>query len=729
MQDKILKLLQERDYVPSNVATIRKSLRLKPANERELEQSLKHLEQRGEIAEIKGSRYIIPSEADLVPGRIQMTRQGRGFLIPDDEKLEELAIPAEATGTALHEDRVLVRREGKGFGGRAGASDKPSGSVVRVLERRRNQFVGNLQRSRQFLFVVPDDPRIPCDIYVPEPRDLGRPARVGDKVVVELQEWQSRHSNPEGEIIEVLGPPGQEGVDMLAIIRQHELPLKFPRKVLQEVKNFGKTVTEQDVKGRIDCRKHDVITIDPIDAKDFDDAFYLERAKEGNWKLWIHIADVSNYVAPGSSLDIEAKKRGNSTYLVDRVIPMLPEALSNELCSLKPKVDRLTKCVEFLLDNRGEVLRSRCYGAVIHSKRRFSYQEAFEALKKDPGDQIEKMLHHANVLAQKIRKNRFKGGALELDFPENKIYLDEKGKVSRIEQVENDISHQLIEEFMLLANEAVAEKLKRRRIPTLYRIHEPPDPKRLNEYRDEVKAHHIPCGNLAKPVEVQKLLKRLSETSLGKALKIGFLKALMRARYSTAPVGHYGLAKENYAHFTSPIRRYADLIVHRSLFEKARMGQLKDVADHISLTERNSADAERESHTVKLHAHLNSQIESGNFETYKGMVSDIRNFGFFVDVSSLGLSGLVPLSVIKDEFFVFHAERRLLVGQRSGRKISVGDTVEVQIQKVDSFKKQVDFCLKPTSERKSGRGKKSYRKERPKGGQGKRQSKWKKGRS
>ncbi|MBT5708051.1 MAG: ribonuclease R, partial [Verrucomicrobia bacterium] len=245
MQDKIIKLLQEREYVPSNVATIRKSLRLKPANERELDQSLKHLEQRGEIAQIKGSRYIIPSEADLVPGRIQMTRQGRGFLIPDDEKLEELAIPAEATGTALHEDRVLVRRESKGFGGRAEASVKPSGSVVRVLERRRSQFVGNLQRSRQFLFVVPDDSRIPCDIYVPEPRDLGRPARVGDKVVVELLEWQSRHTNPEGEIIEVLGPPNQEGVDMLAIIRQHELPLKFPRKVLQEVKNLGKTVTDE----------------------------------------------------------------------------------------------------------------------------------------------------------------------------------------------------------------------------------------------------------------------------------------------------------------------------------------------------------------------------------------------------------------------------------------------------------------------------------------------------
>lgn len=729
MQDRIINLLQRKDYVPSNAAAIRKSLRLKPANDRTLKQSLKQLEQRGEIAEIKGNRYIIPSEADLVPGRIQITRQGRGFLIPDDESLEELAIPAESTGTALHEDRVLVRREGRGFGGRSGATEKPTGSVVRVLERRRTQFVGSLQRSRQFLYVVPDDPRIPSDIYVAEPKDLGRPARVGDIVVVELLEWQSRHSNPEGQIIEVLGPPTKEGVDMLAIIRQHELPLKFPRKVLQEVKSFGKVVLSKDREGRIDCRKHDVITIDPIDAKDFDDAIYLESTQQDKWKLWVHIADVSHYVAPGSALDTEAKKRGNSTYLVDRVIPMLPEALSNELCSLKPNVDRLTKCVEFLIDNKGNVIRSRCYGAVIHSKRRFSYEDAFSALERKPKDRIEQMLHDANLLAQKIRKSRFKAGALELDFPENKIFLDEKGKVSRIEQIENDISHQLIEEFMLLANEAVAEKLKRKRTSTIYRIHEPPDKKRLNDYRDEVKAHNIPCGNLVKPVEVQKLLRRLSETSLGKALKIGFLKALMRARYSTIPVGHYGLAKENYAHFTSPIRRYADLIVHRSLFSKVPTGQLKDVADHISLTERNSADAERDSHSVKLFAHLNSQIESGEFENYKAMVSDIRNFGFFVDVSSLGLSGLVPLSAIKDEFYIFHAERRLLVGQRSGKKISVGDIVEVQVLKVDSLKKQVDFRLKPGNDRRAGRGKKRYRQERSKLNPKRRQQKWKKGRS
>ena len=628
-----------------------------------------------------------------------MTRQGRGFLLPDDETIPEMVIPAEGSGTALHEDRVLVRRDAKSRGG----TGRITGSVVRVLERRRNQFVGTLQRSRQFVYVVPDDPRCPCDIYVPEPRDVGRPARVGDKVVVELLEWASRHTNPEGQVIEVLGDPSKEGVDMLAVLRQYGLPLRFPPKVLQETKRLGKKVKESDLEGRVDCRKHDVITIDPIDAKDFDDAFYLKALPDGQWKLWVHIADVSHYVPPGSALDVEAQKRGNSTYLVDRVIPMLPEALSNELCSLKPEVDRLSKCVEFTLKDNGEVVRSRCFAAVIHSKRRFSYEEAMKVMQQPPKTPIEKMLHAANALAQKVRQRRFRNGALALDFPENKILLDDKGRVKEIKQVINDESHQLIEEFMLLANEAVAAKLKRRRVPTVYRIHEPPDEKRLSEYREDVLAHNIPCGKLTDKREVQKLLARLGDTTLGSALKIGFLKSLMRARYAVAPIGHYGLAKEDYAHFTSPIRRYADLIVHRSLFAQKKLKNLKQVAEHISLTERNSADAERDSHQVKFFAHLNRQIESGELETYDGMVTDIRNFGFFVDVTKLGLSGLVPLSSIEDEFYSFHADRRLLVGQRSGHKIGIGDVVEVQVLKVDAFKKQVDFQIQRKRDSRSSR--------------------------
>jgi ribonuclease R len=532
---------------------------------------------------------------------------------------------------------------------------------------------------------------------VPPSRDTGRPAQVGDKVVVDLREWESRHTNPEGEIIEVLGPPDAEGVDMLSVIRQYNLALHFPKRVLQEAESVGKEVKPAERAGRTDCRTHQVVTIDPDDAKDFDDAICLQRSGPDQWKLWVHIADVSHYVKPGTALDEEAARRGNSTYLVDRVVPMLPEALSNELCSLKPEVERLTKCVEFLLSSEGQVLKAQFYPAVIRSQRRYNYRDVFALLQRGPQDPIERMLHDANTLTQKIRRARFKAGSLDLDFPETKIRLDDQGRVLRMEKVENDVSHQLIEECMLLANEAVAARLMSLNRPALYRIHEPPDNKRLQEYREEVLSHHIQCGNLSNRNEVQKLLEKLNGLAIGQALKIGFLKSLMRARYAVEPLGHYGLAKKKYAHFTSPIRRYADLVVHRALFQQPgqRVAErpLQEVAQHISETERNSDDAERDSRDVKMFAFLNAQLKSAHPTRYPALVTDVRNFGFFVDVTGLGMSGLVPLSGVSDDFYQFDPTRGQLVGRRTRRVFKLGDKIEVQVAKVDTFKRQVDYKL------------------------------------
>jgi ribonuclease R len=694
MDEEILKLLGRADYAPANVPEMLRLLRWPPNRQQQLQQILQRLEHAGRIARTKGNRYIQSVAADLVPGRIRINRQGKGFLIPDDATLKEIMVPESATGTALHEDHVLVRRDvKKGF--RTDTLEQETGSVIRILERKRTQVVGTLQRSPRFLYVVPDDPRMPHDIYVPPPRDVGRPANVGDKVVVELREWENRHTNPEGEIIEVLGSPDEEGVDMLSVLRQYSLPLHFPKNILQEARAIGTTVQPHELAGREDCRSHQVVTIDPDDAKDFDDAICLQRQGRDEWKLWVHIADVSNYVKPGTALDDEARARGNSTYLVDRVIPMLPEALSNELCSLQPNVDRLTKCVEFLISGDGRVLKTKFYPAVIHSKRRFSYKEVFAILRREPAGAIEGMLHDANAMAQKIRKLRFKAGSLDLDFPEMKIRLDDHGHISVIERIENDISHQLIEEYMLLANEAVAGKLMSQGVTAIYRVHEPPDERRLREYREDVLSHHVPVGNLTKRGEVQKLLEKLGTISIGPALKIGFLRSLMRARYAVEPLGHYGLAKTKYAHFTSPIRRYADLVVHRALFQKSHGAthSLKETADHISDTERNSADAERDSKDVKLYAFLRAQLKMPNPPRYPALVTDVRNFGFFVDVIGLAMSGLVPLSTVEDDFYVFDTERSQLVGRRNRRVIRLGDKVEVQIAKVDSFKKQVDFRL------------------------------------
>ena len=342
------------------------------------------------------------------------------------------------------------------------------------------------------------------------------------------------------------------------------------------------------------------------------------------------------------------------------------------------------------------MLSAKFHSAVIHSQRRFAYGQVLEILQRAPADDpVEQMLHQAHELAQKIRRHRFKNGSLDLDFPETKIRLDGQGKILRIEKSENDVSHQLIEEYMLLANEAVAARLMTLRTPAIYRIHEEPDARRLQEYRDEVLAHHVACGNLSQTSEVQKLLQKLGTLPIGQALKIGFLKSLMRARYAVEPLGHYGLAKKKYTHFTSPIRRYADLVVHRALFEKnsGSASALKAVADHISVTERNSADAERDSKDVKLFAFLKAQLESGEPIKYPALVTDVRNFGFFVDVSGLAMSGLVPLSLMQDDFYVFDEARRNLVGRRTRRMIRLGDKLTVQVAKVDSFKKQVDFCL------------------------------------
>ena len=695
MEKQVLALLGRPNYAPLDVVALRSRLGLPPDQQRRLQQTLDRLERAGQIARIKhGNRYALPLDADLVPGRIRMNRQGLGFLQPDDPKLPAVKVPADATATALHGDRVLVRRDA---GPRASARpelQEPTGRVVRVLERTRTQIVGTLAQGRRFLYVIPDDPRIPQDILVPVPTDVGRPARVGDKVVVELGEWKSRHVNPEGEVIEVLGPPDAEGVDMLSVIRQYQLALHFPKRVLQEARAFGQQVQPAGVAGRVDCRQHPVVTIDPDDAKDFDDAICLQPA-DGRWKLWVHIADVSHYVTPGSLLDQEAARRGNSTYLVDRVIPMLPEALSNELCSLKPQVDRLTKCVEFLLSPTGEVIKTQFHSAVIRSQRRYNYREVLALLQRRPIDALERMLHAAHALAQHIRRCRFAAGSLDLDFPETKIRLDERGRVQRLERVDNDVSHQLIEEFMLLANEAVAARLMALNRPALYRIHEPPDARRLQEFREEVVSHFIPCGHLAQRSEIQKLLARLGKLPIGPALKIGFLRSLMRARYAVEPLGHFGLAKRKYTHFTSPIRRYADLVVHRALFDAApaQANSLRLVAEHLSETERNSDDAERDSRDVKLFRFLQAQLKSGRPQPYAALVTDVRNFGFFVDVTELGLRGLVPLSGLSDDFYDFEPRHGVLVGRRTRRRFKLGDRIEVQVAKVDTFKRQVDFAL------------------------------------
>src|SRR6059036_965171 len=629
IQEQILAFLGSTDYRPLDKSELARALGRKSGVRMGLNQALRDLERAGEIARIRKNRYVMPPAADLVTGKLHIHQAGYGFLISEKPGEPDIFIAAENTGTAMHGDRVVARisrdepdRRIKG---------RREGRVIRILERAHDTIVGTLQRSRNFYYVVPDDPRFVHDIYVRPERDQqpGTSANVGDKVVVRLEAWESRHVNPEGEIIEVLGPASAPGIDMLSIIRKYHLPTEFPRDVLDQAKGIPETVDARQFERREDLRGEFIVTIDPDDARDFDDAIHVEKIGSG-WRLGVHIADVAAYMEPDSPLDREARRRGNSVYLPDRVIPMLPERLSNGVCSLNPGVDRLTHSVFIHFDKHGVVKSARFARSVIRSAHRLTYKQAYAILTSPPGDQLGERLHLGWELAALLRRKRFQHGSLDLDFPEVKVRVDKQGHPVRLERIENDESHQLIEEFMLAANEAVARELMKRAVPTIYRVHENPDPEKLAEYREFVLSFNYKVGDLTHRAELQRLLASIRGKPEEQALKVALLKSLKRARYLGQPLGHYGLAKANYLHFTSPIRRYADLVAHRTLDGDAAlprklsvvgaarrlyqpdMGEIASIAEHISATERNAADAEIDASQMKKLEFFQRQLDQRN---------------------------------------------------------------------------------------------------------------------
>jgi len=704
IQQQILAVLARKDYRPLDKNGLAKTLGRKSGVRMGLNQALRDLERAGEIARIRKNRFVLPAEADLVAGKVSIHQAGYGFLIPEKPGEADIFIAAENTGTAMHGDRVVARISQDAPYGRI--RGRREGRVIRILERAHDTIVGTLQQSRNFYYVVPDDPRLDHDVYV---RPKQAAATVGDKVVVRLEAWESRHVNPEGEIIEVLGAASAPGVDMLSIIRKYHLPTEFPRDVLEQTDRISEKIDARQLEGREDLRKEFTVTIDPDDARDFDDAIHVDRIDNGGWRLGVHIADVAAYVEPESPLDREARRRGNSVYLPDRVIPMLPERLSNGVCSLNPGVDRLTHSVLIHFDRNGAAKGARFARSVIRSAHRLTYKQAYAILKSPPCDRLSERLHLAWELARLLRQKRFEHGSLDLDFPEVKVWLDEAGKPVRLERVENDESHQLIEEFMLIANEAVARELKKRAVPTIYRIHENPDPEKLAEYREFVLSFGYTVGDLTHRAEVQRLLASIRGKPEEQALKIGLLKSLKRARYFPQPLGHYGLAKTNYLHFTSPIRRYADLVVHRALgragtprrssklFRAAQshpdMSQVASIAEHVSTTERIAADAEIESVRMKKLEFFQRQLDERNPQIFRAAIVDVRNYGLSVELPDALITGLVHVSSLSDDFYLFEPSRRQLIGRRARKRFSIGDEVRVFVVRVDPFKRQIDFAI------------------------------------
>ena len=734
LQAQVLALLAQTATPAQSKNEIARALGVAVDDRSRLRQSLKVLVEEGKIIEGDGRKFRLHATKgqQVLSGTIFSKAGGGGSFRPEQGDQENAAvfaalgadpearlpIPEEHLGTALNGDRVSVKvtasappawwrsekaRLNQPKAERAEQEVVLEARVVKIIERRNQHIPGTLFIRASHAWVIPDDVLLPnVDLQVSDETE----AKAGDKVVVAIDEWPTRGSRMKGHLVKRLGRPGEKGVDVLGIIYKFRLPLEFPGAVLQEAASHPDEIPAAEIARREDCRSHHIITIDPFDAKDFDDAIGVTELKDGGFELHVHIADVAHYVRPGSALDKEARERGNSTYLVDRVLPMLPERLSNGLCSLRPNEDKLTRFAVLTFSAKGVRTGQRFGAGIIRSARRYSYEEAMASLKTpDPGDPDSDLLQRAWKLASMMRKRRYQNGALDLEFPEIKIILDEKGVPVRLATIQYDESHQLIEEFMLAANEAVAETLLQSGRPSIYRIHEEPDQAKLDELRQILAAAGIHVGDLGVRGELQKAIAAFAGRAEEPMLKLTLLKSLKRAVYSPDSLGHYGLHFKHYTHFTSPIRRYSDLIVHRLLWNLTHApgsggtmktpdyAHMKETAEHISTTERVSADAEMESRRLKELEYFERLASMENPEPWPCMVSRVLPFGLFIETTNSQTRGAIrfPDLGLPDPFF--DADSATLRNRTPEVAIRAGDFIEAIPTGIDRERGTVNFRL------------------------------------
>ena len=762
LRPQLLQLLRTKDYVPMRREEIFAILKIGSKEIAAADSLLDEMLERGEVARLKKDKLCIPDDADLVSGRIMFRQNGAATLIPDSSTGKPSGpgagypVAVENTGVSLHADQVLARiiqrPQQSPFRGKGrqrpvyDPNEKPNVRVIRILKRAREAIPGTLEKGRHAYYVVPDDPRITQDVLVPEPSNSGiKPIpKVGDKVVVKLLEWKQRHLNPEGEISEVLGRTHEPDAEFKAILFKYNLNPQFPSAVEKQTEAIPDHVRKQDTEGRQDCRDIFTFTIDPDDAKDFDDAISVEQLDGGNIRVGVHIADVSAYVKPGTPLDVEAQERANSTYLVGTVIPMLPHALSNGLCSLVEAQDRLTKTCFITFSDQADIVAVSFANTVICSNKRLTYKQAFAFMNEDDLDVVrktplppkhqtgstgrsldevnddemkllQKYIRKSWDIAKVLRQRRFKKGSLDLDMTSVKLYVDEEGYTDRIEKEFNDESHQLIEEFMLSANEQVARAMKRSNFPSIYRVHDEPEDEKLQELRETMITFGVQCGNLSKPREMSMLLKKLKEHPQGYTLKVQVLRSLKQAQYRASADGHYGLAKPDYAHFTSPIRRYSDLIVHRVLDGymhktgvnsapnepdiRYTQGKLLSLGDHLSVAERNSVDAERDSVKTKLLEFYERELKKSEKESFKAIITDVKNHGLFIELTDSLAFGMVHISQLDDDFYHASDDGTSLIGRRTHKTYSLGQYIMVEVNRVDRYKRQIDFRVTSTTDK------------------------------
>lgn len=700
IREILLGFMNEKAYKPMSIKELSKIFNINKKESKAFEKVLLEMEKDGQVVRNRAGYYGVPERMGLIVGRLQGHARGFGFVIPEEEGMVDIFIPGSAMNGAVHGDKVLAKivvseKEGK----------KCEGEISRILERAQKEVIGIYEDSKNFGFVIPEDKRISKDIFIPKSKRNG--AKSGEVVIVEVTEWPESRRNPEGKITSVLGNKGDKGIDILTIIKKFKLPEKFPKEVEDFVNKYDDIIDSKEADRRVDLRDVKMVTIDGEDAKDLDDAVSISKLENGNYYLGVHIADVSHYVKERSPLDEEALSRATSVYLIDRVIPMLPKKLSNGLCSLNPKVDRLALSCFMEIDKNGRVLNHKIEETVIRTNERMTYTDVTKILRDKDEELIEryKDLYEDFLLMGELfeilNKKRLSRGAIDFDFEECKIILDDKGKTIDIKPYERAIANRIIEEFMLVCNETVAEHMYWANTPFVYRVHEDPDTEKLEHFNEFIYnlGYTMKKTQDVHPKNLQDIVNKVRGKKEETVVNTLLLRSMKQARYSPECIGHFGLAAKYYCHFTSPIRRYPDLIIHR-IIKKHLRGKLDEkttrrfigAVDYASIQsserERVAQEAEREVDDLKKAEYMSERIG----EVYSGIISSVTNFGMFVELPNT-VEGLVHISELEDDFYHYDDRHMALIGERTKNIYKLGDEVEIIVDRVDIDAHEIYFKL------------------------------------
>lgn len=704
IKQTLVSFMKEPAYKPMGIEDLVSIFDIKPNEYNAFKKTLRVMEREGLIVRTKKEKYMIEepefSREDLIIGKLQAHAKGFGFLIPDEEGQKDVFIPSNCMNGAINGDKIAVKvtREDTN-------TKKREGEVVEVIERNTSQVVGVYEDSRNFGFVISEDTRISKDIYIPK-RDRNG-AKDGDVVMVKITKWPEGQRKPEGVVTEVLGRKGDRGIDILMIIKKLGLPEEFSEKVLRFADGISEEIDEEEYKGRRDLRDLKMVTIDGEDAKDLDDAVSIEKLENGNYRLGVHIADVTHYVKENNPLDKEALKRATSVYLIDRVIPMLPRKLSNGICSLNPRVDRLTLSCFMEIDSKGKVVNHEITESVIKTNERMTYTDVTKILKDNDEELIKKYdylyedFKMMEELCNILRAKRTRRGAIDFEIAEAKIILNELGKPIEIKPYEREIANRMIEEFMLAANETVAEHMFWTHLPFVYRIHENPDEEKLAKFKEFIYnlGYTIHWTEEIRPKSFQEILEKVKGKNEETVVSTLLLRSMMQARYAPECAGHFGLAAQYYCHFTSPIRRYPDLQIHRIIKEhlhgkidEKRANKLKNIvgfaAKQSSEMERKAQDAEREVDDLKKAEYMKDKIG----EEFEGIISSVTSFGLFVELPST-IEGLVHITDLDDDYYIFNESHLSLIGERTKKIYKLGDKVKVECINVDIENREIFFRI------------------------------------